>query len=163
VIPVLVVAVSFAGMEAVSYGTHRWVMHGPGMIWHRSHHLPPTDRFERNDLFPLCFAGLGFAAFAAAAVATALQPLRWVGLGMTLYGATYLLVHDVVIHRRVHVPIPDRGYIRWLRESHQLHHRYGGEPYGMLLPVVPRSLRARARAADRSTLDRSARAARTRL
>jgi beta-carotene 3-hydroxylase len=161
--PLLLAAASFACMEAVSYVTHRWLMHGPGMAWHRSHHLPPAGRFERNDRFPLCFAVLGFAAFAAAAVSAPLQSLRWVGLGMTVYGATYLLVHEVVIHRRVAVPVPDRGYLRWLRESHDLHHRYGGEPYGMLLPVVRRSLRARARTAESTALDRSTRAARARL
>ena len=36
-----------------------------------------------------------------------------------------------------------RGWVR-LAEAHRLHHRYGGEPYGMLFPVVPVSLRARA-------------------
>jgi hypothetical protein len=36
-----------------------------------------------------------------------------------------------------------RGWAR-LAAAHRLHHRYGGEPYGMLFPVVPASLRAQA-------------------
>ena len=39
---VLVLA-SFAGMELVSYAVHRWVMHGAGMSWHRSHHAPAAE------------------------------------------------------------------------------------------------------------------------
>jgi beta-carotene 3-hydroxylase len=163
VTPALVVAASFVGMELVAYATHRWVMHGPGMGWHRSHHRPPKGRLERNDLYPLCFAALGCAAFVAAAVAAPLLSLRWVGLGMALYGGAYLFVHDVVIHRRVRVPLPELRYVRWLRDSHAVHHRYGGEPYGMLLPLVPRSVRARAAAGDGADLDRSTRVARMRL
>ena len=43
----------FVAMEAVSALGHR-TMFGPGMVWHRSHHVPGPGRFERNDLFPLC-------------------------------------------------------------------------------------------------------------
>ena len=35
-----------------------------------------------------------------------------------------------------------------LKEAHALHHRFGGEPYGMLCPVIPRQLRERAALAD---------------
>ena len=51
---------------------------------------------------------------------------------------------DVHIHERLGIRLPQTPYLDWVRESHALHHRYGGEPYGMLLPVVPRALRARA-------------------
>ena len=40
--PVLLFAAAFVAMEGVSYAGHRWVMHGPGMGWHRSHHAPPS-------------------------------------------------------------------------------------------------------------------------
>ena len=51
--PLLLVLGAFVAMEGVSYATHRWVMHGFALAWHRSHHAPATSRFERNDLFPL--------------------------------------------------------------------------------------------------------------
>ena len=124
------------------------------MGWHRSHHLPPERRFERNDLFPVCFSVGGIAAFALAIVSERLIVLRWIGLGMTIYGAAYLLVHDLVIHHRLPVRRPAWRYFRWLRESHRIHHLYGGEPYGMLLPVVPRpagAARWRRRRGRRST------------
>jgi beta-carotene 3-hydroxylase len=141
--PLLAVA-SFLGMEAASYGLHRWVMHGFGMVWHRSHHTRREGRFERNDLFPLCFSVVGVALFALATMGPAIGPLLWVAIGVTAYGACYMVVHDVHIHQRLGLRLPRAAYLDWVREAHALHHRYGGEPYGMLLPVVPRALRARA-------------------
>jgi beta-carotene 3-hydroxylase len=135
------VLASFAAMELVSYATHRWVMHGPGMTWHRSHHHPSGKRWERNDLFPLCFAAVGMSLFGLGLV---VPPVLAVAQGITLYGVAYGVVHDLVIHRRFGVAVPDWPYVRWLRASHAVHHRFGGEPYGMLLPVVPRRLRMRA-------------------
>lgn len=159
----LIVVVSALAMELVSYASHRWLMHGPGMTWHRSHHAPSTGGYERNDLFPLCFSVFGFAAFAVAAVSPELVTLRWVGLGMTLYGVAYLFVHEIVIHRRITVTLPRWRYLEWLRDSHRIHHLFGGEPYGMLVPLVPRSLRRRAGELDRDALSRIARPTRIRL
>jgi beta-carotene 3-hydroxylase len=159
--PLLALA-AFAGMEAVSYAAHRWVMHGFAMAWHRSHHVPHDNRFERNDLFPLCFSTVGVALFALATMGPAITPLLWVGAGVTAYGALYLLVHDVFIHERVPVRLPRLRYLRWLARSHRLHHRFGGEPYGMLLPVIPRSLRERAARSDARSAARSAERASTR-
>jgi beta-carotene 3-hydroxylase len=140
----------------VSYATHRWVMHGPGMPWHRSHHLPPKGRFERNDLFPLTFSMLGVTLFALGATSVALSPASWVGVGVTSYGAAYLFVHEICIHRRLSIPVGRSRYVGWLRASHGLHHRFGGEPYGMLFPVVSGALRTRGRT-ETGELDRSPR------
>lgn len=126
---------SFFAMELVSYGAHRWVMHGAGMVWHRSHHVPGSGRFERNDLFPLCFSVVGVGLFAVASLGW-VPALWWVGAGVTAYGAAYLFVHEVYIHRRTPLRVPDVRYLAWLRESHRDHHRSGAEPYGMLLPLV---------------------------
>ncbi len=145
--------VAFAAMEGVSYAAHRWVMHGRrGIAWHASHHRPAAARLERNDLYPGLFSGVGVVLFLAAQTWPWLQP---VAIGITAYGVAYLVVHEVFIHRRLGVPLPHWRYLDWLRRSHALHHRYGGEPYGMLLPVVPRSLRERA-AADGSSADGAA-------
>jgi beta-carotene 3-hydroxylase len=156
---VLLAAGAFVAMEGVSYLAHRFVMHGAGMVWHRSHHVPTGSRFERNDLFPLCFSTVGVALFALATMGPAVAPLLWVGVGVTAYGATYLFVHEVYIHRRLPVRVPAFSYLEWLRASHRVHHRFGGEPYGMLLPLVPRSLRSRV-AAEPGAVDPLAREAR---
>jgi beta-carotene 3-hydroxylase len=138
-----VFTVTFVGMEAVAYCAHRWVMHGRGMVWHASHHAPAHARLERNDLFPLCFSTVGvtLAVLAAAGVAPG---WLWPAMaGMTAYGVAYLLVHEIVIHRRVGLPVPNARYLRWLRASHEAHHIDGGEPYGMLLPVMSAAQRRR--------------------
>jgi beta-carotene 3-hydroxylase len=152
---VVLVAVSFAAMEVVSYATHRWLMHGPGMGWHRSHHLPAKGRVERNDLFPLCFSAVGVTLFALASFGS-LRPLFWVATGVTAYGLLYLAVHEVCIHRRLPVRVPSGRYVTWVRDAHRVHHVTGGEPYGMLLPLVSATARESARAA-------STRSARSRL
>jgi len=66
-----------------------------------------------------------------------------IGVGVTAYGAAYAVVHDVYIHRRLRWfgGRRVRGLER-LAAAHELHHRFGGAPYGMLVPIVPRRLRA---------------------
>ena len=139
----VVALVAFLAMEPISYGTHRWVMHGIGMRWHRSHHTASIGTWEANDIFPVLFSTIGVATFAAAALGGPVW-LYWAGGGITAYGITYLFVHEVYIHRRLRSPVDDVAYLDWLRESHRIHHLFGGEPYGMLLPLVPRRLRVRA-------------------
>ena len=100
--------VAFAAMEGVSYALHRWVMHGPGMGWHASHHAPSHGRWERNDLFPACFSLLGFAVFALAAAGVLPAWAWWAAAGITVYGVAYLVVHELFIHRRAPVARPRR-------------------------------------------------------
>jgi len=134
VIGPLLFVVVFLAMEGVSYATHRWLMHGPGMGWHRSHHAPPASRVERNDLFPVCFSVAGFGLFALGALRSS-ATITWIAAGVTAYGTAYLLVHEVHIHRRLPAPRLGGRYLRWLGEAHADHHTSGGEPYGMLLPL----------------------------
>ena len=79
--PVLLVVGAFVAMEGVSYAAHRWVMHGFGLGWHRSHHAPATSRFERNDLFPVCFSAVGVLLFALGSLG--LDAMWWVAVGVT--------------------------------------------------------------------------------
>ena len=141
-----IVVAAFVAMEAVSYLAHRFVMHGPGMGLHRSHHkrTGATSRFEANDLFPVTFAAVTILAMTAGTTLPSLAVLVPVGVGVTLYGAAYAFVHDVYIHQRLGSWVPRVGLLEWLRSSHEIHHLFGGEPYGMLLPIVPQRLRERA-------------------
>jgi beta-carotene 3-hydroxylase len=144
-----VVLLAFVAMEAVSYLAHRFVMHGPGMGWHRSHHVRTAGRFEKNDLFPVTFAAVTILAMAAATTLPSLAVLFRVGIGVTIYGAAYGFVHDVYIHARLG-RLPEVRVLEWLKASHRIHHLFGGEPYGMLFPIVPKDLRRRA---DAKTTD----------
>ncbi len=145
---VLVLA-AFVVMEPLTYCAHRWLMHGVGWVLHRSHHQVLAARFEANDLFPVIFAAFTMLMLA---LANGWRPLWAIGTGITIYGATYMFVHDAVIHRRLPVPAFVLTLLTPLRNAHRIHHLYGGEPYGMLLPVVPRELRERAARTDRDPL-----------
>ncbi|MGH9077513.1 MAG: sterol desaturase family protein [Acidimicrobiales bacterium] len=142
---VIVAVVAFSAMEPVTYAAHRWVMHGVGWALHRSHHRRRAARFEANDAFPVMFAAVTVAVMAAGALSPSLHLLVSVAVGVTAYGAAYAFVHDVYIHARLG-RLPALGPLERLRDAHAIHHLYGGEPYGMLCPVVPRRLRQRAAA-----------------
>ena len=148
----LIVLLSLLSMEAVSYLTHRFVMHGFGIGIHRSHHQPTDGGFELNDLYPLMFSSVAIMAFAAGTFLPALRSLVLVGAGVTLYGVAYLFVHEIYIHRRLALVNGRYRLLDWLKDSHRIHHLYGGEPYGMLLPLVPRELRERAAGTSRDPL-----------
>jgi beta-carotene 3-hydroxylase len=131
-------------MEPVTALLHRFVFHGFGMGWHRSHHEPPRHALEANDLFPVVFAAATIALLSVGVWVGGGEVLVPMGVGITAYGASYLLVHDIVIHRRIPwLPIPE-SFLAHLRAAHNVHHLYSRAPYGFLAPVVPKSLRARA-------------------
>lgn len=152
----MVAVAAFIVMEPVTYAVHRWVMHGLGWVLHRSHHRGRRPaglsavrssrlaQVEANDWFPVMFAAATIAAMAVATAQPRAHLLLPVGVGVTAYGAAYAAVHDLYIHGRF-VRLPALRPLDRLRHAHELHHRFGGEPYGMLCPIVPRAVRERAR------------------
>lgn len=141
---VLLALAALVLMEPITAVTHRVLFHGAGMGWHRSHHEPPRGVVEANDLFPVVFAAATIVVLSIGVWVGAGEVLVPIGIGVTAYGAAYLVVHDVVIHRRVPwLHVPDRVGAR-LRHSHNVHHLFGREPYGFLAPMVPADLAARA-------------------
>jgi beta-carotene 3-hydroxylase len=127
---IFVLLVTVIAMELLSIFAHRYVMHGIGWAWHRSHHVPHgRDKqpwLELNDLYALGTSGR--------------HPLEWIGAGMTLYGALYFIVHDGLVHRRWWFRrwnyTPRRGYLKRLYQAHRLHHavrdREGAVSFGFL-------------------------------
>jgi beta-carotene 3-hydroxylase len=152
---VLLAGATFVAMEPLTAAAHRWVMHGIGRRLHDSHHRRVASRWEANDWFPVMFATVVVVGLWLGFNVDRLGALVPVGVGVTLYGAAYALVHDVYIHGRLRW-FGDRRV--WLLDrlaaAHRVHHLYGGAPYGMLLPVVPADLRARAARTDRDPLAR---------
>lgn len=124
-VPILVVLASVAAMEFVAYAAHRWIMHGWGWGWHRSHHEPHDGAFEKNDLYAVVFAGISVVMFM---IGAAFVPwLFWVATGVTIYGALYFVVHDGLVHRRwPFTKVPRRGYLKRLVQAHRLHHAVDG-------------------------------------
>lgn len=152
-IPAVVFVSAFAAMEAVSYATHRWVMHGFGIGWHRSHHALRVGRFERNDLFPIVFSLPAVSLFVASAEGLLPPRAWWAAAGITAYGLSYLTIHELVIHRRFTAPVPNLRCLSVLRVRHAAHHVDGGEPYGMLLPLLSRARRRELQRAEPSLLE----------
>lgn len=151
--PILIAVIAFVVMEPFTAATHRWVMHGVGEFIHRSHHRPLLTQFEANDWYPVMFAAVVNLGFFAGFNWDGYAALVPVGIGVTLYGAAYATVHDGYIHRRVGW-FPERriAVLDRLADAHRIHHLYNGAPYGMLLPIVPAELRARAGRTERNPL-----------
>ena len=138
-VPVLVAMATFVVMEPVTAFLHRVVFHGFGWGLHRSHHRVRGEGLEANDLYPAIIAIVTITMMAIGAGVDGLRSLLWAGAGMTAYGAAYFLVHDCYIHRRLPVFPAGReiAVLELMARAHELHHRFGAAPYGMLLPQVP--------------------------
>lgn len=138
----LLVGVGFLGMEAVTYLVHRFVMHGFLHHLHVSHHRSAANQYaskavERNDAFPALFSLVVMAAFWTGFNVDGWSWLVSLFIGVSLYGLTYTLVHDGIIHGRIRwMKRIDTQWSRSLGDSHRAHHRTNGEPYGMLFPSV---------------------------
>ncbi|TWV99136.1 sterol desaturase family protein [Chitinophaga pinensis] len=128
---------AFVFMEMVAWFTHKYIMHG--FLWslHKDHHRKDEGHFfEKNDFFFVIFALPGMLLF----LLGTLQHLPYliaIATGITLYGATYFLVHDVFVHQRFRwLRNSDNVYLRALRRAHKMHHKHigkeKGECFGML-------------------------------
>jgi beta-carotene 3-hydroxylase len=135
------VLLAFLAMEFVAWFTHKYIMHG--LLWslHKDHHKKESSGFfEHNDFFFLIFALPGILCLYFGSQ-NDFNFLFWIGLGITLYGFTYFLVHDVFIHQRFKwIRNIDNSYFRGLRRAHKMHHKHlgkdEGECFGMLwVPV----------------------------
>lgn len=148
----LLVSGAFVLMEPAAYLIHRFVMHGRLGAWHRSHHQVRERTLEANDLYPVVGAAISIVVIALGTAVDSLGALAWVGAGITLYGAGYLFVHDLYIHRRIPAFTWRWGPLERVREAHRIHHLWAGEPFGFLFPIVPAPLRARAATVARDPL-----------
>lgn len=127
----------FVMMEGATWFIHKYVMHGFLWILHRDHHDHSNEgHLERNDLF--------FLIFSLPAVTLLYYGMKsnyslhfFAGLGITLYGMGYFLVHDIFIHQRGKIFSNTRNrYLKALRRAHKQHHKHlgreNGECFGFL-------------------------------
>lgn len=121
----LIVLLTVVAMEITAALSHKYIMHGWGWGWHRSHHEPHSGWFEINDLYAVVFALLAIALIYLGS--RGVWPLQWIGAGMTLYGLLYFIVHDGLVHQRWPFKyIPRRGYFKRLYMAHRMHHAVRG-------------------------------------
>lgn len=126
-------------MEFVAWFAHKYVMHGFLWSWHEDHHKPHTVEgfFQKNDLFFLVFAIPSAASYIVGLAVEGMFPLLFVGIGISIYGLIYFLIHDVYIHQRFRwFRQLDSRYSRAILKAHGAHHakqnKEEGESFGLL-------------------------------
>ncbi|KFM24946.1 Beta-carotene hydroxylase [Auxenochlorella protothecoides] len=136
----VLMAGSAVAMEMYARWAHRVLWHDAAWGWalHASHHAPREGAFEANDLFALANAlpAMGLCLYGFLRPDALGGALFGAGLGVTLFGISYMFVHDGLVHRRFPVgPIADVPVLRRIAAAHKLHHsdKYGGVPFGMFL------------------------------
>lgn len=137
-IPLLIFVITFLLMEGVAWALHKFVMHGIGWSLHQDHHVRDNHDsfFERNDSFFIFFSVLAIIAFSLWSIYGSVVSLS-IGLGITLYGFIYFLIHDLFIHQRIKIWRNTKNpYLLAIRRAHKMHHKHvgkeDGECFGML-------------------------------
>ena len=152
---ILITLGTAAVMEFVAWFAHKYVMHGFLWNWHEDHHKPHEKHhhfFEKNDLFFLVFAVPSALAYIIGS-ATPHFWLFFVGVGISIYGLIYFLIHDVYIHQRFKwFRQLDSRYSRAILRAHGAHHakktKEEGESFGLLW-VHPKYFRKRSEWANK--------------
>jgi len=127
----LITIAVFLLMECVTWLTHKYIMHGLMWYFHEDHHQPKYEHvFERNDIFFVIFAIPSIVLFYYG-VEGGMNYLFFIGLGITIYGICYFLIHDVLIHQRFKwFKNTKNKYLIGLRKAHKVHHKHLGKEHG---------------------------------
>jgi beta-carotene 3-hydroxylase len=130
----LLLIIAYFFMEFVAWSNHKYIMHGFLWNWHKDHHhkdhqnsLPEKakdKRFEKNDLFFLIYA---IPAITLMIIGLSLHylPFVFISIGISLYGFTYFAIHDIIIHKRLHIPFlqnNSNAFLRAIVKAHAAHH-----------------------------------------
>src|SRR5450755_2607227 len=132
-----ILLLTFTGMEAITWLTHKYIMHGFLWYLHEDHHKKGPSLFEKNDAFFLIFSIPSILCILFGTFDNKLW-LAAIGAGIAMYGFAYFLVHDVIIHQRIKLFTRSNNvYVRSIRWAHKMHHKhlekYEGESFGMLM------------------------------
>ncbi|WP_111668767.1 sterol desaturase family protein [Algoriphagus litoralis] len=116
------IALGFATMEFSGWFIHKYLMHGPLWMIHKTHHQPSKTFFELNDLFSLLFGSV--AVILIIKGIDTLDYRFWMGIGISVYGLLYFVLHDVLVHRRLKwFDRPKTTFLKGIFKAHQAHHR----------------------------------------
>ncbi len=136
-----VIIITYTIMEFVAWASHKYLMHGWLWSWHEDHHKPKYEKtgfWEKNDRFFLVFAIPSAASYMLGSLYADYRWLLFVGIGISLYGLTYFLIHDVYIHQRFRwFKQLDSTYSRAILRAHGAHHakhsKEDCESFGLLV------------------------------
>lgn len=137
-------------MEFVAWFAHKFLMHGWLWVWHEDHHKPHYEKegfFEKNDLFFLVFAIPSMMSYIIGSLYADYRWVLFIGIGISIYGLIYFLIHDVYIHQRFKwFRQLDNKYSRAILRAHGAHHaktnKEDGESFGLLI-VNPKYFQTR--------------------
>lgn len=142
---------SVLAMEFVAWFAHKYLMHGALWSWHEDHHKPHEKDgfFEKNDRFFLVFAVPSFLCYLAGGLLPDYKALLFVGIGISIYGLIYFLIHDVYIHQRFSwFRQLDTKYSKAILRAHGAHHakqtKESCESFGLLI-VNPKYFKKRSK------------------
>ena len=134
----ITILITTISMEGVAWLMHKYIMHGIGWKLHEDHHVRDNHDsfFERNDTFFLFFSILAISAFTIWTVFDSTIALG-IGVGISIYGSIYFVIHDLFIHQRVKIWRNTKNpYLLAIRRAHKMHHKHlgkeDGECFGML-------------------------------
>ncbi len=149
-INVLITIAVFLFMEFVAWSNHKFIMHGFLWKWHADHHINDNKKnkiqsesskqvFEKNDYFFLVYA-IPAVILLPAGFYYNIVPLIAAGIGISLYGTTYFVIHDIMIHQRVKIPFLmniKNPFIQSIKRAHLAHHNgkniHDFDNYGLLI------------------------------
>ncbi len=154
-INLIVVLATVLAMEFVAWFAHKFLMHGLLWNWHEDHHQPHLKEgfFEKNDRFFLVFAIPSAFCYMAGSFWAGWGLLLYIGIGISIYGLIYFLIHDVYIHQRFpwfrHL---DNKYSKAILRAHGAHHaiqtKEECESFGLLI-INPKYFKKRSTWAKR--------------
>jgi beta-carotene 3-hydroxylase len=146
-------AIALVVMEPWAALLHGRVWHGRLWSIHRSHHEAdhgprgaPARGWQANDVLSILHAPIAIALILIGTRGWSVwtDVAFGAGLGMTVFGAAYVVVHDGLAHERLPVEwLAGWRYLARVRAAHMVHHRGGGgPPFGLFFsPFVLRRLK----------------------
>lgn len=138
---ILITLAAVAGMEFVAWFAHKYIMHGVLWHWHEDHHQPHFEKegfWEKNDRFFIVFAVPSATCYILGTLLENHFYLFFIGVGISIYGLIYFLIHDVYIHQRFSwFRQLDNKYSRAILRAHGAHHakqtKEDCESFGLLV------------------------------
>ncbi|CAF2896569.1 unnamed protein product [Rotaria sp. Silwood2] len=132
------ILITTISMEFISWFLHKYLFHGPLWFIHKTHHNRTLHAtIELNDLFSLIFALISMVLIIIGVWISSPVP-HAIGLGITLYGFIYFIIHDGLIHQRYRLWNKiSNNYLKQVQRAHQRHHMYPNkqpsEEFGLFL------------------------------